>query len=470
MGQIKHIYTSPVADGTATSVVRPTDWNSQHAYTIQDAVSFGGNTAGVMALVSSGTLVLAGGNNITLSQDGQSVTVSGATIPSTAGLISAINVSAGTTSNNMSALTFANSNGVSFGLAGSVLTGTVATNYQSQGAYLTTAALSNHSHGNPTLALTNLSGTTASNSAGLTLSLSAGAGGAGDGVNILAAGSQTANTTGTVLFNNSNGITFGMSNNSVITAAHNALTTAAASDHSHGNPTLALTNLTGTTASASNGFTLSLSAAAPGAGGAIAQRWKVLHDLIGVSILLTPAQSITSQIQFLPMHVDGTLSASECMWQMSRSTSGSNFFSLHVGMYSFVNNTQISLIGSNSHSFSATATASVSGVRQFEISMGSNFSTFAPGDYVFAMLFLATNTASFNYSLIGGSTANPGLGIVLPGADQYSTATTHQRIPFWGRYSANSGSLPNSVGMSEVRGGFSSISEPLPINLTFGYD
>jgi hypothetical protein len=277
-----------------------------------------------------------------------------------------INVSAGTTSNNLSALTFNNSNGVSFGLNGSVITATVATNYlttaalsnhshafatttttgasiivgttnsngvtigvpsflttaQAPGAYLTTAALSNHSHnfattttngasiivgttnsagvtigvpaylttaqapgaylttarasndaiglnsaltangvsvtanssglslnfpaflttaalsnhshGNPTLNLTNLSGTTASNSNGFTLSLSAGAGGAGDGVNILAAGTQTANTTGTVIFNNGNGITFGMSNSSVITASHNGLTTARASNDAIG--------------------------------------------------------------------------------------------------------------------------------------------------------------------------------------------------------------------------------------------
>jgi fibronectin-binding autotransporter adhesin len=45
-------------------------------------------------------------------------------------------------------------------------------------------------------------------------------GGAGDGVNIIAAGTQTANTTGTVLFGNANGISFGMSNNSVVTASY----------------------------------------------------------------------------------------------------------------------------------------------------------------------------------------------------------------------------------------------------------
>ena len=41
-------------------------------------LSLGGNTAGVLTLVSSGTALLAGGNNITLSQNGQSITISGA--------------------------------------------------------------------------------------------------------------------------------------------------------------------------------------------------------------------------------------------------------------------------------------------------------------------------------------------------------------------------------------------------------
>lgn len=40
-------------------------------------LTLGGNTAGVMAQVSSGTLTLVGGNNITLSQNGNAVTISG---------------------------------------------------------------------------------------------------------------------------------------------------------------------------------------------------------------------------------------------------------------------------------------------------------------------------------------------------------------------------------------------------------
>src|SRR5678815_841938 len=69
-----------------------------------------------------------------------------AAIPSIAGLLSNIKVSAGALSSLRSDLTFSNANGVSFGLdTNGVITGTVATNYQSQGAYLTTAALSQDS-------------------------------------------------------------------------------------------------------------------------------------------------------------------------------------------------------------------------------------------------------------------------------------------------------------------------------------
>lgn len=94
------------------------------------------------------------------------------------------------------------------------------------------------------------------------ITASANAAGAGDGFNRISAGTQLAGTNNTIVFSNSNGITFGMSNSSVVTASHNGLTTAAASDHSHGNPTLNLTNISGTTASNSAGLTLSLSAAA----------------------------------------------------------------------------------------------------------------------------------------------------------------------------------------------------------------
>lgn len=145
---------------------------------------------------------------------------------------------------------FSNANGLSFGLSAGAITA-------SHNA-LTTAALSNHSHGNPTLNLTNLSGTTASNSAGFTLSLSAGAGGAGDGVNILAAGTQTANTTGTVLFNNGNGISFGMSNSSVITASYTVPSTAGLLSNINVSAGTTSNNLSALTFNNSNGISFGL--------------------------------------------------------------------------------------------------------------------------------------------------------------------------------------------------------------------
>jgi type IV pilus assembly protein PilB len=73
-----------------------------------------------------------------------------------------------------------------------------------------------HSHGNPTLNLTNISGTTASASNGLTLSLSAAAQSVQTQSNIqgvIASGST--NRTGDISFANSNGVTFGLSNNTI---------------------------------------------------------------------------------------------------------------------------------------------------------------------------------------------------------------------------------------------------------------
>jgi hypothetical protein len=90
------------------------------------------------------------------------------------------------------------------------------------------------------------------------ITASANAAGAGDGFNRISAGTQIAGTNNTISFADGSGVTFGMSNSSVITAA--VATTYAGSNHSHGNPTLNLTNLSGTTASNSAGFTLSLSA------------------------------------------------------------------------------------------------------------------------------------------------------------------------------------------------------------------
>lgn len=95
-----------------------------------------GVSAGTLAATLGG-YTFSNSNNVSF---GQAV---GGTITATvASSLTNIKISAGASSGNVSALTFSNGSGVSFGFDGSNITATVATNYQSQGAYLTTAALS----------------------------------------------------------------------------------------------------------------------------------------------------------------------------------------------------------------------------------------------------------------------------------------------------------------------------------------
>ena len=99
---VGHPKSITIADGTNSNIVLPSDWNSAHSVSL----SLAGNE--VIKYIVAGT-------------NSQSV-------------------SSGT-------ISFANSNGVSFGMGtNGVITGTVKTDYQSAGAYLTTAALSGHSH------------------------------------------------------------------------------------------------------------------------------------------------------------------------------------------------------------------------------------------------------------------------------------------------------------------------------------
>lgn len=158
-------------------------------------------------------------------------------------------VSDNATSGTVGRLAFTNLNGVTLSLSSGA--GGLHTIVGSHNG-LTTAALSNHSHGNPTLALTNLSGTTASNSAGLTLSLSAAAPGAGGAINVSAG--TTDGVLSAISFSNVSGVTFGLSGSTITAAVFtDYLTTARRSTDAIGLAT-AQTNVTWTVNS--NGLSL----------------------------------------------------------------------------------------------------------------------------------------------------------------------------------------------------------------------
>jgi len=297
----------------------------------------GGNTAGATANISVGTYVLAGGNNITLSQNANTVTISAgaggagdggnilAAGTRTAGSnssvlfsnlngliwgLDAVNGSVMTASYTVPAQTafvLSNSNGISFGTNGSTVTATVQTNY------LTTAMASNRGsdfvQATAAFAGTNASGTIASGG----ISVSVNAGGAGDGGNILAAGTRTAGSNSSVLFSDANGVSWGLNAvaGSIMTASVKTdyLTTAMASnrgsDFVQATAAFAGTNASGTIAS--NGISVSVAAPGGGAGATVSKFYNMLGEPIaGTTSLTVGGSSVFVEPFIIPVHVSAS--------------------------------------------------------------------------------------------------------------------------------------------------------------------
>lgn len=142
---------------------------SQNSSKYMQAWELTGNTAGTTSSLQGTKIYFEGGNSITVSGNSNTVKFSVGNYITTAMLsnaatISNINVSGGTTSSNLSAIKFIDSQGISWSLdTGSKIYGTVKTNYAGTGT---------------TFAGANISGSMTQDTAGLNLSLSVAAPGA----------------------------------------------------------------------------------------------------------------------------------------------------------------------------------------------------------------------------------------------------------------------------------------------------
>lgn len=272
---IQHVFTSPKADDPDATLIRPSDWNSAHAYTMQDAIAAGTQTA------SSGTVVFSNSNGMSFGLNGSVLT--------------------GTVKTDYLTTAMASNRGSDFvqaaaAFAGTSASGTIASNgiSISIGPYLTTGMASNRGsdfvQATAAFAGTSASGTIASN--GISISIgpyltTAMQSNAATISNLRVSGGTTSNLLSAITFGNANGISFGL-NASTMTASHNAITTARASNDAIGLNT-AQTNVTwtvnssglsfnaagyaGTGTSATNASVtmnsngLAISVAAPGGGG-----------------------------------------------------------------------------------------------------------------------------------------------------------------------------------------------------------
>ena len=365
----------------------------------------------------------------------------------------------GTYTQNTGTIEFANSNGITFGLSNN---GTMTASHNG----LTTAMASNRGTDfmGTNTALTANGVSMTANSSGLSLNfpafLTTAMQSASSSV-FAKTGFASTTTNGSVVAGtlNTNGMTLAVPPFLTTAQAPGAyLTTAALSDHSHGNPTLALTNLSGTTASNSAGLTLSLSAAAPGGGGGYSiNQFENIPYVTMTNLSNMTATRFTQCPHFYPFELGGSLTHNFLAFEASRATSGSNAFTMQAALYTMANSTQLSRLASLQNVFSNTATASISGIRRFHLTGWETAGTnLTPGQYVLMIMNSGTATASMNYSYRGGLTAVPPVGVILGGTDQVQTATTYLSNAagwrnFWGNYTTTTASPPATVAKSHIQ-------------------
>ncbi len=172
---------------------------------------------------------------------------------------------------------------------------------------------------------------------------------------------------------------------------------------------------------------------------------------------VTALTGVTAKALYVPFRVEGHVSFNTLALEVSRQTSGSNLFTVHAAIYTYVDATQLRLLGSASNSYSNTATASVSGTRQLLITGFETAATsLTPGMYNLMLYFSAANTLSMNYHLRGATTVGQ-QGLIGPGANNVTTATgtlsslPYRGVQFMGRYSVTTVSPLATVSATHVQ-------------------
>lgn len=404
-------------------------------------VSNTGNTAGDTGVSTGVDWVIAGTNNVTVSQStavGGPNTIWFSAAAGGGGGLTNINVSAGTTSNNLSNIVFSNSNNVSFGLNGSTITATV------------TIATS----------LTNIR-------------VSAG---------------TTSNLLSAITFSNSNGISFGI-DASTITASHNAIT-------SQTNQTLGLyatgdttgqsssstfdarsVTFRGTGGNVSVGFSnssvlISVTAGGGGGGANTLSWWNNISPQTGAPPATTNQTNSSRTLFLFPLNPDnkvfpGNITASTARMLVSVSASsasvtGQHTIGISLGIYRISASDSIStlsLINSVGSTWTNTTLASSAlvnsymGIRwlTFDSSQWSASPTFSEGSHYYGALIYSFSGISFNtFATFGVSWGTP--ATFSGQMNQASTSNTTRGFhPWQGAYTATTTAFPTSIHISQLR-------------------
>jgi hypothetical protein len=484
-----HAYTLTNADGTATSVVRPSDWNSAH----NQYMTIAGNTAG-QSTASGTNIVFSGGNNVTLSINQgagvATVVMSGAnTVAQTQ---QPMYFSASGTNTSASTLQFGNTQGVSFSLSNGSVVATVKTDY------LTTAMQSN--------AYTTMGGTgfTSTTTAGANITAVMGSNGISMAVpqyiTTALQSQMTSNymstaergnyfyTSNNTFANNTHthGMVTTTTNGSLVTVGSNSggytlavppfLTAAGAGGAQNtvslignvvGNNSVPFANDTVYISGGANitmsgtGNTIVISAAAPGGGGVGQRSYVEINQGERLTTVRVFSETVfTNRPQFFPFWVEGTgiVPRTARMFISGIASSNRSFGGTYaIGLYSQVNSSQLTFLTSAQQSFSITAGTQSSlwnGPSVMDFTGMSNFTFTAEGRYVAALLIrpVSANVSWANQALYGCD-PYPSFTRVLQGNTTAATNASYQLLPWQGVYSTTTAGLPNTIAKSEIYGG-----------------
>lgn len=461
-------------------------------------MTIGGNTAGVGSLVSTGTATLVGGNNITLSQNGNAITISGG-------------AGGGAGSNSFGMSNLGNTSGITGMVSGSAMQfafagGNNVTLSQSINASSGTITISAASQTVQTQNLHNV--TLGGNTAGVMAQVSSGTLTLVGGNNVtlsqnanavtISAASQTAQTqsniqafydgansisTGTVRFSNANGVSFGINGQTVTASvapgggmaisaggglfstgtlgvnATGALTiSSGAQSLTFSVPQVSSLSATGAVSISTNGSTISIGAPIPQAPASLS-RWEYPKEVFN-TIGTVSQGSLSFQHMYVPFNVTGTaakIGATLTVQTFTQASTASVNYSLWMGLYTLNGSTLSQLTAStgsanNGFTWLNTANATqynsnVVGVRQMTVPMNVNMT---PGEYWVAAAISSATTVTGGSTMLGLMGNNQILGTAVLGVIGSQTTAGNNAILGQGVYTAATSAGPTSVALSAI--------------------
>ncbi len=405
-----------------------------------------GNTAGAGALVSTGTMTLAGGNNITLSQNGNAITISGGAGGGafSAGMSNIGNTS-GSTGLATNQLVLAGGNNItlsqSTAVGGNTLTISAASQtIQTQNLHNVTlsgntaGAMAHVSSGTLTLAGGN--NVTLSQN-GNAITISAGNGGGGGGVAI--ANSQSTFSSGTVnLIEGSGAITINSTTGQSLKINV---------------PQTSSLSATGGLSISTNGSTISMGVQSPVTLSRFDYPEGFFSPLSSVS-----AGQLSINHMYMPFNLTGTaikIGGSLSANTNTSATTASANLTLWMGIYT-LNGSTLSLAssGSANHAFawsqsaSSSANTSINGVRQLTAPMNVNMT---PGEYwIAAVITSATTYTGALFTLYGNSVMPTAAGAAALTPIGSNTTAARDAMLLQGYYSTTTTAGPTSIANSQV--------------------